>query len=56
MYFGGVACRPTGLKVFELLEHAYGLNAYQGLVYFFGPDPQVMKDLLKHQEDLDFYV
>jgi hypothetical protein len=26
------------------------------LVYFFGPDPQVMKDLLKHQEDLDFYV
>ena len=26
------------------------------LVYFFGEDPYVMRDLLKHQEDLDFYV
>jgi len=25
-------------------------------VYFFGEDPYVMRDLLKHQEDLDFYV
>ncbi|WP_417516224.1 ATP-grasp domain-containing protein [Marinobacter sp.] len=136
MYFGEVAYRPPGFKVFELLEKAYGFNAYQGLilsfdpkttpeeikaffptevvdakgyagcfgvyprrrvvskleipeetenheyfesheltppveetvtkrtafgthwglVYFFGEDPYVMRDLLKHQEDLDFYV
>src|SRR5690554_3834673 len=136
MYFGEVAYRPPGFKVFELLENAYGFNAYQGLilsfdpkttdeeikaffpkevvdakgyagcfgvyprrrvvskleipeetenheyfesheltppleetvtkrtafgthwglVYFFGEDPYVMRDLLKHQEDLDFYV
>lgn len=136
MYFGEVAYRPPGFKVFELLERAYGFNAYQGLVlafdpkttdeelaaffpkevvdakgyagcfgvyprrrvvsqlaipeetenhdyfesheltapleemvtkrtafgthwglvYFFGDDPYVMRDLLKHQEDLDFYI
>jgi len=136
MYFGEVAYRPPGFKVFELLERAYGFNAYQGLIlsfdpktteeeitrffpkevvdakgvagcfgvyprrrvvsrleipeeteehayfdsheltpplqetvtkrtafgthwgliYFYGPDPIVMRDLLKHQEDLDFYV
>jgi len=136
MYFGEVAYRPPGFKVFELLERAYGFNAYQGLVlafdpktteeeieaffprevvdakgyagcfgvyprlrvvskleipreteeheyfvyheltepleqtvtkrtafgthwglvYFFGDDPHVMWDLLKHQEELDFYV
>ena len=136
MYFGEVAYRPPGFKVFELLERAYGFNAYQGmilafdpktteeeikaffpkevvdakgyagcfgvyprrrvvskleipeetenheyfesheltapleetvtkrtafgthwgLVYFLGEDPYVMRDLLKHQEDLDFYV
>ncbi|MGB2947965.1 MAG: ATP-grasp domain-containing protein [Rhodococcus sp. (in: high G+C Gram-positive bacteria)] len=136
MYFGEVAYRPPGFKVFELLERAYGFNAYQGLVlafdpktteaeidaffprevvdangtagcfgvyprrrvvsnleipeetadhdyyetndlaapleetvtkrtafgthwgllYFFGEDPYVMRDLLKRQEELDFYV
>lgn len=136
MYFGEVAYRPPGFKVFELLERAYGFNAYQGLilafdpktteeemdaffpeevvgakghagcfgvyprrrvvssleipdetenhpyfdfheltapleetvtkrtafgthwglVYFFGDDPEKMRDLLKHQESLDFYV
>ena len=136
MYFGEVAYRPPGFKVFELLERAYGFNAYQGmvlafdphtteedieaffprevvdasghagcfgvyprrrvvsqleipaetaehpyfefhelqapmenkvtkrsafgthwgLVYFFGEDPYRMRELLKHQEDLDFYV
>ena len=136
MYFGEVAYRPPGFKVFELLERAYGFNAYQamvlcfdpkatkeevdaffpkevvdakghagcfgvyprrrvvnsleippetedhpyfeyhelqppmenkvtkrtafgthwGLVYFFGDDPYKMRDLLKHQEELDFYV
>ena len=136
MYFGEVAYRPPGFKVFELLERAYGFNAYQGmiltfdpktteeevkaffpkevvdakgyagcfgvyprrrvvsklempeetenhayfesheltppleetvtkrtafgthwgLVYFFGEDSYTMRDLLKHQEELDFYV
>jgi len=136
MYFGEVAYRPPGFKVFELLERAYGFNAYQGmvlafdphtteeeitaffpkevvdakghagcfgvyprrrvvselcipeeteqheyfefhelqapqenkvtkrsafgthwgLVYFFGAEPYRMRDLLKHQEELDFYV
>ncbi|HKJ94106.1 MAG TPA: carboxylate--amine ligase [Gammaproteobacteria bacterium] len=136
MYFGEVAYRPPGFKVFELLERAYGFNAYQGmvlafdpktteeeitaffpkevvdakgyagcfgvyprrrvvsqlempqeteqhpyfeyheltspveetvtkrtafgthwgLVYFFGDDAHKMRDLLKHQEELDFYV
>jgi hypothetical protein len=136
MYFGEVAYRPPGFKVFELLERAYGFNAYQalvlafdpktseqeieaffprevvdargyagcfgvyprrrvvselampeetvghdyfeshelaapleetvtkrtafgthwGLVYFFGDDPYQLRDLLKRQEDLDFYV
>ncbi|MCH8553286.1 MAG: carboxylate--amine ligase [Natronospirillum sp.] len=136
MYFGEVAYRPPGFKVFELLERAYGFNAYQGLVlmfdpkttqaeiddffpepvkdakgvagcfgvyprrrvvskleipeetenhpyfdfheltppveetvtkrtafgthwglvYFFGEDTYTMRDLLKHQEDLDFYI
>ena len=136
MYFGEVAYRPPGFKVFELLERSYGFNAYQGLilsfdpktteeeiaaffpkevvdakgyagcfgvyprlrvvsrleipqetedhpyfeshelmdpleetvtkrtafgthwglVYFFGDDPHIMRDLLKHQEELDFYL
>ena len=136
MYFGEVAYRPPGFKVFELLERVYGFNAYQasmlvfdpkstkeevaaffprevvdakgyagcfgvypkrrvvsklempkeciehpyfesheltapaeetvpdrsafgthwGLVFFFGDDPIKMRDLLKTQEDLDFYV
>ena len=136
MYFGEVAYRPPGFKVFELLERAYGFNAYQamvlcfdpkateeevdaffprevvdakgyagcfgvyprrrvvskleipeetenhpyyewhdlneplentvtkrtafgthwGLVYFFGDDPIKMRGLLKHQEELDFYL
>ncbi len=136
MYFGEVAFRPPGFKVFELLERVYGFNAYQamilcfdpkateeevaaffpkeiedakghagcfgvyprrrvvsrleipeetedhpyfesheltpppeetvtkrtafgthwGLVYFTGEDPHQLKDLLKKQEDLDFYV
>ncbi len=136
MYFGEVAYRPPGFKVFELLERAYGFNAYQGmvlafdpkttkeeidaffskevvdakghagcfgvyprrrvvskleipeetenhpyfeyheltapleetvtkrtafgthwgLIYFFGDEPHKIRDLLKHQEELDFYV
>ena len=37
MYLGEVAYRPPGFKVFELLERAYGFNAYQGLVLAFDP-------------------
>lgn len=37
MYFGEVAYRPPGFKVFELLEKAYGFNAYQGLILSFDP-------------------
>ena len=136
MYFGEVAYRPPGFKVFELLERVYGFNAYQasmlvfdpktteeevkaffpkeivdangfagcfgvyprrrvvsklqipeevedhpyfeshelnapaeetvtkrtafgthwGLIYFKGEDAHTLRDLLKHQEELDFYV
>lgn len=136
MYFGEVAYRPPGFKVFELLERVYGFNAYQasmlvfdpktteeevkaffpkevvdangyagcfgvyprrrvvsqleipeevedhpyfesheltppieetvtkrtafgthwGLVYFKGEDPHTLRDLLKHQEELDYYI
>ena len=37
LYFGEVAYRPPGFKVFELLERAYGFNAYQGMVLAFDP-------------------
>lgn len=37
MYFGEVAYRPPGFKVFELLQRAYGFNAYQGLILAFDP-------------------
>ena len=37
MYFGEVAYRPPGFKVFELLERVYGFNAYQGLILAFDP-------------------
>lgn len=37
MYFGEVAYRPPGFKVFELLERSYGFNAYQGMVLAFDP-------------------
>ncbi|MBA1145611.1 carboxylate--amine ligase [Ectothiorhodospiraceae bacterium WFHF3C12] len=136
MYFGEVAYRPPGFKAFELMERAYGFNAYQasilvfdphttdeevknffpepvkgakgyagcfgvyprrrvvsqleipeevenhpyfdyheltapmeetvtkrtafgthwGLVFFFGDDPHKLRDLLKHQEELDYYI
>lgn len=31
-------------------------GTHWGLVYFFGDDPHQLRDLLKHQEELDFYV
>ena len=42
MYFGEVAYRPPGFKVFELLERTYGFNAYQGLALAF--DPKTTED------------
>lgn len=37
MYFGEVAYRPPGFKVFELIERAYGFNAYQAMILCFDP-------------------
>ncbi|WP_432697399.1 ATP-grasp domain-containing protein [Marinobacterium sp. YM272] len=37
MYFGEVAYRPPGFNAFELIERAYGFNAYQGMVMMFDP-------------------
>lgn len=38
MYFGEVAYRPPGFKVFELLERVYeGFNAYQATILVFDP-------------------
>jgi len=31
-------------------------GTHWGLVYFFGDDPDTLRDLLKAQEELDFYV
>ncbi len=42
MYFGEVAYRPPGFKAFELMERAYGFNAYQGMVMMF--DPKTKKE------------
>ncbi|HDZ09842.1 hypothetical protein [Pseudohongiella sp.] len=32
------------------------LETQRGLIYFTGDDPCMMRDLLKKQEELDFYV
>ncbi|WP_374762987.1 ATP-grasp domain-containing protein [Yunchengibacter salinarum] len=45
MYFGEVAFRPPGFKVFELLERAYGFNAYQGVILCF--DPKTTEEEIK---------
>lgn len=37
MYFGEVAYRPPGFNALELMERAYGFNAYQGIVLMFDP-------------------
>jgi hypothetical protein len=37
MYFGEVAYRPPGFKAFELIERAYGFNAYQASMLVFDP-------------------
>ncbi|RCV87839.1 ATP-grasp domain-containing protein [Billgrantia montanilacus] len=45
MYFGEVAYRPPGFKVFELLERVYGFNAYQASMLVF--DPKTTPDEVK---------
>lgn len=45
MYFGEVAYRPPGFNAFELMERAYGFNAYQALVVVF--DPKTPKEELE---------
>jgi hypothetical protein len=37
MYFGEVAYRPPGFNALELMERAYGFNAYQGIALMFDP-------------------
>ena len=40
----------------EIVTKRTAFGTHWGLVYFFGEDPYVMRDLLKRQESLDFYV
>lgn len=54
MYFGEVAYRPPGFKVFELLERVYGFNAYQALILSFDPlatEEEVVSFFPKELED-----
>ncbi|SDU01843.1 ATP-grasp domain-containing protein [Halopseudomonas salegens] len=60
MYFGEVAYRPPGFKVFELLERVYpGFNAYQATFMVFDPKTteQEIKDYFpKEVEDATGYA
>ncbi|UWN49785.1 hypothetical protein ASALC70_02000 [Alcanivorax sp. ALC70] len=40
----------------ETVTKRTAFGTHWGLVYFHGDDPYRMRDLLKHQEDLDFYI
>ena len=40
----------------ETVTKRTAFGTHWGLLYFFGEDPYVMRDLLKRQEELDFYV
>ena len=40
----------------ETVPERAAFGTHWGLVFFFGDDPITMRDLLKAQEDLDFYV
>lgn len=46
MYFGEVAYRPPGFKAFELIERAYGFNAYQASMLVF--DPKATEEEVKN--------
>ncbi|MGM0783212.1 MAG: ATP-grasp domain-containing protein [Pseudomonadota bacterium] len=59
MYFGEVAYRPPGFKVFELLERVYGFNAYQASMLVFDPKStaeEVEAFFPKEVEDADGYA
>ncbi|MDI5893194.1 acetyl-CoA carboxylase biotin carboxylase subunit family protein [Halomonas rhizosphaerae] len=59
MYFGEVAYRPPGFKVFELLERVYGFNAYQASMLVFDPkstDEEVKAFFPKEVVDADGYA
>ncbi|PRY72037.1 ATP-grasp domain-containing protein [Halomonas ventosae] len=59
MYFGEVAYRPPGFKVFELLERVYGFNAYQASMLVFDPkatDEEVKAYFPKEVVDADGYA
>ncbi|WP_163576720.1 carboxylate--amine ligase [Halomonas faecis] len=59
MYFGEVAYRPPGFKVFELLERVYGFNAYQASMLVFDPKStaeEVETFFPKEVEDADGYA
>ncbi len=45
---------PTPLTDTVTKRTAFG--THWGLIFFFGDDPCKMRDLLKHQEELEFYV
>lgn len=40
----------------ETVTKRTAFGTHWGLIYFFGEDPEVMRDLLKHQESLGFYI
>jgi len=59
MYFGEVAYRPPGFKVFELLERVYGFNAYQGMILAFDPkatEEEITAFFPKEVQDADGYA
>lgn len=59
MYFGEVAYRPPGFKVFELLERVYGFNAYHALILSFDPkttEQEITAFFPKEVEDADGYA
>ncbi|MDR5901140.1 ATP-grasp domain-containing protein [Halomonas icarae] len=59
MYFGEVAYRPPGFKVFELLERVYGFNAYQASMLVFDPKStpdEVAEFFPREVEDADGYA
>lgn len=59
MYFGEVAYRPPGFKVFELLERVYNFNAYQALILAFDPkttDEEITEFFPREVVDADGYA
>jgi hypothetical protein len=40
----------------ETVTKRTAFGTHWGLVYFKGEDPHILRDLLKHQEELDYYI